>query len=128
MLLTDEATGDTWCYTFKNKDDAYELFAEWKTMVENQSGFKVKIVRIDNGTEYINDRFRNLFRATGVVCEPTAVYTPEQNGLSEVQNRIVLNGVRAMISDSKLTKYLWPELLKTKVYLKNRSLLEYSVI
>jgi len=75
-------------------------------MVKNQSGFKVKIVRIDNGTKYINNRFRKLFRDTGVVYKLIAVYTPEQNGLSEVQNRIVLNGVRIMISDSRLTKFL----------------------
>jgi len=46
-------------------------------MVENQSGFKVKIVRIDNGTKYINNRFKNLFRATDVVYKLIAVYTPE---------------------------------------------------
>jgi len=46
-------------------------------MVENQSGCKVKIVRIDNGTKYINDRFRKLFRDTGVVYKLIAVYTPE---------------------------------------------------
>jgi len=77
MLLTDEATSYTWYYTFKNKDDVYKLFTEWKTIVKNQSGFKVKIVRTDNDTKYINNRFKNLFRATGVVYELTAVYNSE---------------------------------------------------
>jgi len=77
MLLTNEATGHTWYYTFKNKDNVYKLFTEWKLMVKNQSGFKVKIVRIDNGTKYINNRFKNLFRATGIVYKLTAVYTPK---------------------------------------------------
>jgi len=46
-------------------------------MIKNQSSFKVKIVRIDNDTKYINDRFRKLFRDTGIVYKLTAVYTPE---------------------------------------------------
>ena len=48
-------------------------------------------------------------------------YTPEQNWLSKVQNRIIMNGVRAMLIDSQLSRYLWSELLHTKVCQKNRS-------
>ena len=121
MLLTDQATLRTWCFTYKHKDETYNLFREWKIEVENQSGCKVKIVRLDNGTEFINDDFKELFKRSGIIMEPTVAYTPEQNGLSEVQNRIVMNGVRAMLFDSKLTRYLWSELLRTKVYQKNRS-------
>ncbi len=121
MLLTDQATLRTWCYTFKHKDETYNLFRQWKTEVEAQSGYKVKIVRFDNGGEFINDKLKEHFKDAGIIWEPTVPYTPEQNGLSEVQNRIIINGVRAMLFDSKLTRYLWSELLHTKVYQKNRS-------
>ena len=121
MLLTDQATLRTWCYTYKHKDETFQLFKDWKTMVETESGCKVKAVRVDNGTEFINQQFKDLFNATGMMWEPTVPYTPEQNSLSEVQNRIVMNGVRAMLFDSKLSRYLWSELLHTKVYQKNRS-------
>lgn len=121
MLLTDQATLRTWCYTYKHKDDTFQIFKDWKIMVENESGCKVKLVRLDNGTEFINLQFKELFKATGIILEPTVAYTPEQNGLSEVQNRIVMNGVRAMLYDSKLSRYLWSELLHTEVYQKNRS-------
>ena len=121
MLLTDQATLRTWCYTYKHKDETFQLFKDWKTMVENESGCKAKAVRVDNGTEFINQQFKDLFKATGIMWEPTVPYTPEQNGLSEVQNRTVMSGVRAMLFDSKLSRYLWSELLHTKVYQKNRS-------
>ena len=121
MLLTDQATLRTWCYTYQHKDETYKLFRDWKTEVENQSGCKVKIVRLDNGTEFVNKDFKEHFKDSGIVWEPTVAYTPEQNGLSEVQNRIVMNGVRAMLFDSQLSRYLWSELLHTKVYQKNRS-------
>ena len=121
MLLTDQATLRTWCFTYPHKDDTFTRFKEWRTQAENQSGCKIKLVRLDNGTEFINQEFKNLFATAGVVLEPTVAYTPEQNGLSKVQNRIVMNGVRAMLFDSQLSRYLWSELLHTKVYQKNRS-------
>ena len=121
MLLTDQATLRTWCFTYKQKDETFRLFRDWKTMVENEAGLKVKRVRLDNGKELINQEFMDLFKETGMMWEPSVPYTPEQNGLSEVQNRIVMNGVRAMLFDSKLSRYLWSELLHTKVYQKNRS-------
>ena len=121
MLLTDQATLRTWCYTYQQKGETFKLFSQWKTKVETQSGCKLKIVRFDNGTEFINEGFKQHFKDSGIICEPTVAYTPEQNGLSEVQNRIVMSGVRAMLFDSKLTRYLWSELLQTKVYQKNRS-------
>lgn len=121
MLLTDQATLRTWCFTYKHKDKTYKLFHDWKTEAETQSGCKVKIVRFDNGTEFINAEFKDHFKDSGIIFEPTVPYTPEQNGLSKVQNRIVMNGVRAMLFDSQLSQYLWSELLRTKVYQKNRS-------
>ena len=74
--------------------------------MKNESGCKVKIVRIDNKTEFVNDEFKEYFKNSGIVWESTVVYTSEQNGLSEVQNRIVMNGVRAILFDSQLSRYL----------------------
>ena len=34
MLLTDQATLRTWCFTYKHKSETYKLFKEWKTEVE----------------------------------------------------------------------------------------------
>ena len=66
----------------------------------------MKIIRIDNEGEFINDEFKSHFKESGIVWEPTVTYTPEQNGLAEVQNRIIIGGVRAMPFDSGLTRYL----------------------
>jgi len=46
-------------------------------MIENQLGYKVKTVRVDNGSKYVNQRFNFLFKELGVLREPTVTYTPE---------------------------------------------------
>ena len=121
MLQTDQATLRTWSFTYKHKSETFRLFRDWKTKVETQSDCKIKIIRIDNNIEFINEEFEKLFKNSDIVIESIVTYTPEQNGLSEVQNRIVIYGVRAMLYDLGLTRFLWAELLRIKVYLKNRS-------
>ena len=52
--------------------------------MKNESGCKVKIVRIDNKTEFVNDEFKEHFKDLEIVWESTIVYTSKQNELSEV--------------------------------------------
>lgn len=46
--------------------------------------------------------------------------SPDQNGASERRNQTLLDMVRSMLSSSKLPKSLWPEALKTAMYILNR--------
>ena len=46
--------------------------------------------------------------------------TPQQNGVAERRNHTLMDMVRSMISNSKLSISLWSEALKTVVYILNR--------
>ena len=50
--------------------------------MKNESDCRLKIVRIDNGIEFINDEFKTLLKDSGVILKFTVVYISEQNGLS----------------------------------------------
>ena len=76
---------------------------EWKAMVEKSSGKRVKT---DNG---------------GRIHFNTLPKTPEQTGVAEWMNRILVETVRAMLSDSKLPKKFWAEALSPAAYVRNRS-------
>ncbi len=52
----------TCVYFLKRKDEAFEKFVEWKTMVENESGVKLKALRTDNGGEFISSRFQSYLK------------------------------------------------------------------
>jgi len=47
--------------------------------VEKQSGRKIKVLRTDNGREYINHEFKELIRSEGIrhqtTLQPTAKWT-----------------------------------------------------
>ena len=91
-----------------------------KALVENQTGKKNKILRNDNGTEYESNEFNDYCREVGIQRKTTIVYTPEQNGVAERKNRIILEAARAMLYDQGLLNFLWEEAAHTAVYVQNR--------
>ena len=46
--------------------------------------------------------------------------TPQQNGVVERHNRTLMDMIRSILSNSKLSLSLWMYALKTAVYLLNR--------
>jgi transposase InsO family protein len=78
-------------------------------MLENQSGLRVKTVRTDRGSEYLNAELKTFYESKGILHETTAPYTPEQNGKAERLNRTLMERVRAMLYEFKLPKALWAD-------------------
>jgi transposase InsO family protein len=60
------------------------------TRLELQSGKKLKAVRTDRGSEYVNADLAVYFRKKGVAHETTARYSLEQNGVAERLNRVLM--------------------------------------
>ena len=121
LSFIDDYTRFVWVYILKTKDQVFQKFLEWKALVENGSGRKVKTFRTDNGGEYTSTEFETYLKKEGVRHELTVAKTPQQNGVAERMNRTLVETVRSMLSDSKLPKRFWAEALSTAVYLRNRS-------
>jgi transposase InsO family protein len=52
-------------------------------MIYTQFGKKVKMVRSDNGGEFVNKTLKVFFNNEGVLHETSCVGTPQQNGVAE---------------------------------------------
>lgn len=93
---------------------------EFKNLVENQTGKRIKILRTDNGSEYCNRSFLDYLRQCGVIHQTTAPYTPEKNGKAERMNRNIIEKVRCMIYDFGMDRKFWAEAVQTAAYIINR--------
>ena len=51
----------------------------------------------------------------------TTKYTPQQNGVAERKNKLIMNMARCMLWEKKLTNNYWAEAVSTTVYVLNRS-------
>lgn len=121
VTFVDDFSKKVWIRFLCSKDEAFEKFAEWKLLVENQTEKKVKYLRTDNGLEFCNNRFDDLYKKSGIKRHKTCAYTPQQNGVSERMNRTIMDKVRCMLSETGFEKKFWDHAASTAVYLINRS-------
>ena len=119
LTFIDDKTRYVWVYPLKHKSQVFDRFQEWKALVENASGQKLKVLRTDNGGEYTSMKFEEFLKSEGVHDECTIPKTPEQNGVAERLNRTLVETVCSMLIDSKLPHKFWAEALSTATYLRN---------
>ena len=69
---------------------------------ESKSSLKIKTLRTDHGGEFNSKAFSDFFLQSGIKKQLSAPYSPQQNGVVERRNRIILNMVRSMLKEKKL--------------------------
>eukprot|EP00253_Pinus_taeda_P032444 PITA_32444 len=52
-----------------NKDQTFSKVCEFKTLVEKESGKKIKALKSDNGGEYVSEEFKDLCATEGIKQE-----------------------------------------------------------
>ena len=116
----DDHSRKTCIYFLKTKDEVFDRFKEFKALVENSTGKKIKKLRSDNSGEYIDKDFTNFCAREGIKREWTTPYNPEQNGVVERKNQTIIEAASAMLYDQDMPKFLWAEACNTTVYIQNR--------
>eukprot|EP00253_Pinus_taeda_P033821 PITA_33821 len=120
-IFVDDLSRKTWIYFLKKKEKVFKWFRYFKALVENQTGKKINILRINNGTEYESNEFNDYFREASIKRETTTAYTLEQNGVAERKNRTIMEATRAMLHDQGLLKFLWGEAANIAVHIESVS-------
>jgi hypothetical protein len=121
LTFTDDYSRKTFVYFLKSKDEVFDKFVEFKANVETQTGEKIKTLKTDFGTEYVNKRMFDYLKANGINLRLGAPYSPELQGVAERVNRSICEIARCMLKDAKLPDDLWAEACSTAAYIKNRS-------
>jgi hypothetical protein len=120
VSFIDDYSRRSWIYMMKHKHEVLNIFLEWKNMVEKKTGKKLKVLRSDNGGEYISDPFFEICKKEGITRHFSVRETPQQNGIAERLNRTLLEKVRCMLSQAKLHKRFWAEALNYACHILNR--------
>lgn len=121
LTFTDDFSRKLFVYFLAEKSKVVDTFIEFKNLIENQTDLKIKILRTDNGTEYVTKRFEEVLKRSGIQHQMTCTYTPEQNGVSERANRTIVERARCMIFDAKLDTKFWAEACSMAAYIINRT-------
>ncbi|KAK8926084.1 hypothetical protein KSP39_PZI018064 [Platanthera zijinensis] len=109
----------TLVYLMKEKNEVFPLFQRFYNMVSTQFSTPIKILRTDNGREFIDSTFEQYLADRGIIHQTSCAYSPAQNGVAERKNRHLLEVARCLLH-MQLPKYYWGDDVLTAAYLINR--------
>lgn len=79
LIFVDDCTRLTWVYFLKHKSEVFEKFTLFFSMVQTQFHTSIKVLRSDNGGEFVNNEMTTFFQKGGLVHQTSCPHTPEQN-------------------------------------------------
>ena len=126
-VITDDYSRYRWTFSTPVKGDAHQIvvnFVQWTQV--HCSPFHIQVIRIDQGKEFGVTALRTLCERESIDLEYSAAYTPEQNGIAEASNKVLLTKARAMMLDGGLPQRMWTEALMYATYIVNRSITQRS--
>ena len=64
-------------FFIEKKLEVLEKFTELKALIENASSQKIKILRYDNGREYVSNELLHICSKSGIQVQHSVLYTPQ---------------------------------------------------
>ncbi|CAI7735194.1 unnamed protein product [Closterium sp. NIES-54] len=123
LTIVDDHTRAMWVYPLKTKGEvATAVLKEGMPRDQRESGHKVKVIRTDNGGEFIGADFEAVLKKKGIQHQLTVPYNPQQNGVAERFNRTLQEGARTLLGRVGLPDPFWVTALRQVALVKNRVL------
>lgn len=119
FMFTDARTRYRWVYLATHKSEGYSIlqtFLSHTKMVYNKTP---RVIFSDGGGEYINNNMTMLAQQLGIQWDVSAPYTPEQNGVAESSNKVIIAKARAMMIDSGLPQSCWNFAVQHSCFITN---------
>ena len=102
VAFIDDYSSNACVKFMRHKKEALQKFKEY--LAEKGTP---RILQSDNGTEYTEKSFEQFCTNEKIKRKYTVPETPEQNGVAEPYNRIVVETARSLLIESKLPKSYW---------------------
>ncbi|CAH9100668.1 unnamed protein product [Cuscuta europaea] len=118
LTVVDDFSRTVWVHLMRDKGEVKNILKNFIAMTKRQFDKNVKIVRSDNGKEFIG--LQEYFLLNGIIFQTSCVYTPQQNGRVERKHRHILEMARTLRFHANLPIQFWGECVLTAGYLINR--------
>ncbi|CAI7758727.1 unnamed protein product [Closterium sp. NIES-53] len=123
LTMVDEWSRFTWARPLSKKSDAAAAIKEdWLPMVERQAMRLVKVLRSDQGGEFLGVEFTKFLKKNGIWHQLTCPGTPQQNGIAECANRTIGEAAKSLLGAAGMPYKFWPEAVCHVITIKNRVL------
>nr|GEX23715.1 ribonuclease H-like domain-containing protein [Tanacetum cinerariifolium] len=126
LTIVDDYSKAVWVYLVKTKDEVFDVFVSFLNLFHNHFNIKIKTVRSDNGTEFVNKKMFDMFYELGMLHQTSCSHTPQQNRIAERKHRHLLNVARSLVFQRGIPLRFWCDCVLTAVYLINRDVKFYE--
>ena len=89
-------------YCIRTKDEVFCCLVQYINESENLTEKKVKIIRCDNGKEYLNNRFYKFSQEKGIILNNCPAYVHELNGTAKRFNRTIMDTARCLLDEAQI--------------------------
>jgi len=66
----------------KNRSKLFHTFQSCFNEIKTQFGVSIRVLRSDNGCEYLSHSFKQFMASHGILHQTSCAYTPQQNGVA----------------------------------------------
>jgi len=104
----------------KHRSKLFHIFQSFFNEIKTQFGVSIRVLRSDNGREYLSHSFKQFMASHGILHQTSCAYTPQQNGVAERKNRHLMETTRTLLIHGEVPEHFWGDAILTAYYLINR--------
>ncbi|XP_070032695.1 uncharacterized protein [Nicotiana tomentosiformis] len=101
-IVVDDFTRMTWLFLLKVKSYVCVVVTQLIVFIQTQFNKVVKVVRLDNGSAFVNSNCTTLLQKYSIIHQITCAYNPQQNRVAERKHRHILEVTRALRSQANI--------------------------
>ena len=120
LSILDDFSRYGWVFFFPNKSDTFSIFYTWFLKIRNTFNTGISYIQTDNGTEFVNHKFKSLCLENGITHRLIIPYNSPQNGRIERLNGTLITAAKSLLSEAKLSHHFWEYAVDTANFLHNR--------
>jgi hypothetical protein len=113
LLLVDDLSRYMWVVVLGSKGEAADAIRRAQAAAEVKCGRKLCVLRTDNCSEFTVAEFASYCADEGVQRHYSAPYIPQQNGVVERRNQMVVGMARALLKQRGMPAIFWGEAVVT---------------
>nr|GEW45408.1 retrovirus-related Pol polyprotein from transposon TNT 1-94 [Tanacetum cinerariifolium] len=125
LVIVDDYSRFTWVKFLRSKDETSTFIIKFLKMIQVRLNVSVRRIRTDNETEFVNQTFFDYYEEVGISHETSVARSPQQNGVVERRNRILIEATHTMLIYVQAPLFLWAEDVATACFMQNRSIIRF---
>jgi len=119
LVIVDDYSRFTWVLFVYDKSQVQEKVKIFVSRAQKEFGLPIKKMRSENRTKFKNTQVEGFLDDEGIKHEFSTPYTPQQNGVVERKNRMLINMARTMLDEYKTSDIFFCEAINTACHAIN---------